>query len=347
MWKTKLMVMGFLWSIYVVFTAIYFPLVNIHCLILSIFLLSLTSWLYGTTVGLLALFTHMIYHAYLTSFLYADVVMYEEAKATGNGIAIAAIYLVGSLRNTHKKINGLRSSLETQVIEKTTELNRLTSQIIEEDEEVRIKLGQDIHDGLGQYLTGILLYSNSLAETLHRENSPSTQQARALSDQAQKALHLARKVSRTLFPIRISETGLDTALDELVSYFGDTSDMQFTVRMDGCQKHLPSNMTLHVYRIVYEAILHALHHQARPHRFYISLLAEDAGLRLRITYDGAMAKQGIENNTPIDLMRYRANQIQGHLVLQTQDDTTEINCLMPHHQHPIEPDESTPHAQSR
>jgi len=327
----KHVVYGLAWAGYIVFCRVYYDEISSSVMIPSVLLIPLGAWLYGTTGGLLTLLATLPYHALVTSWLYAIQIEWPDQSLRIIGIPtqIMSVYFVGYLKFLLEKLHKLNMELDQKVIERTHELDTLTTQLISEDENLRINLAQSIHDGLGQHLTGLLLYSSSLEAALRNKNSRHADCAAALEENAQRNLQLARKVSRTLFPVRMSETGLLAALDELVSYFTETVDLKFDVQLDESHRHLTDQAALHLYRIVYEGILNALHY-ASPSLIRISLSGKNGLCRLLIENDWNGEARPMNNSMEVELMRYRMRHINGKFTIDTKPGIkTVVECKFP------------------
>lgn len=329
MWRYRHLVFGLACLTYVVFSFLLFPVFRINILIPSIIIVALSAWYYGTTAALALILLSIPYHAYVMSHVHGDILLIYQAKAFGACIQIVAALLVGKLKFMYDQIKQLNQELDATVIERTRELKERTKQLVDRDEKVRIELGQDIHDGLGQYLTGLLLYSSSLEAELHDTQSTDVARATNLVESAQKNLHLARKVSRTLFPVRMSEIGLKPAIFELTSYFSETNGIQFNVQIDPREHRLTTPAKIHIYRIVYGGIMISLHHE-NPGDILISLSFETNSGILIIESNGN-GGHATSIDDEVQLINYRVQQINGRLkVERTREGKTRIECTMPY-----------------
>jgi signal transduction histidine kinase len=253
----------------------------------------------------------MPYHYWLFDY-YGEFLIFYQTKVFGIFSASCISLIAGRLKEMRDRVKGLSVELDRKVEERTNELDQLILKLITDDEHIRHNLAQDIHDGLGQNLTGLLLYSSSLLQDLKQQNSFEQQKAEELTNVAERTLNLARKVSRTLFPHKLEATGLETAFDELASYFADIKPIQFVINLEGAQKQLPENINVHFYRIAYESILNTVHND-NPTRIYITLTSRNHSHCLSLKILGCSNPNIISDNMFLELMRYRARLVSGKL----------------------------------
>lgn len=312
--------------LYIPLSFYWFPIYKISVVIPLALLIAIGGWLYGVRGGLLTSLSSMPYVYFLLDY-YGDILETYQSKAFGTGDGILVAMISGTTKQMRDQVKDFSALLDQKASERTHQLDVLTTQLISEDEKLRIDLAHSIHNGLGQYLTGILLYSSSLEAELHDDQSVESALTSTLVESAKKNLHLARKASRILFPIRISETGLEMALDELTSYFIETIGLKFDIQLDNCHRYLPDQTILHLYRITYEGILSTLHY-GNPSQFRIDLSSRNGDCHLLIESDET---QLINNSMEMELMRYRAKQIKGKLTINCPSGKkTIIKCQVPY-----------------
>ncbi len=318
-----------IWFLYILLSFYWFPIYKISIVIPSALLMAIGGWLYGVRGGLLIVLL-MTPYLYLLLDYYGHILETYQAKALGIGIAILVAIISGATKQMRDEVKELSVLLDQKASERTYELDALTARLISEDEKLRIDLAQNIHNGLGQYLTGILLYGSSLETELRNNKSEEAARAVALVEKAQTNLRLARKASRILFPVRISETGLETALDELTSYFTETTGIKFDVQLDNCHQHLTDQTILHLYRITYEGVLSALHYGTTS-QISINLSGSNHNCCLLIENDTSDETNQINNSMEMKLMSYRAKQIKGQLsIAGSSGNNTIIECRVPY-----------------
>jgi two-component system, LuxR family, sensor kinase FixL len=148
------------------------------------------------------------------------------------------------------------------------------------------RLGDDLHDGLGQELTGLsLLLSGFVNSVRHGKVIEVADVERAL-DVAQHALQSCRSIARGLSPVTETQGGLIGGLRELVARLKTKSGptLDFTT-IGATRLGLSSAASDHLFRIAQEAVANALKH-ANATSIKVTLDIEPASVRLEICDDG-------------------------------------------------------------
>jgi len=173
--------------------------------------------------------------------------------------------------------------------------------------------GQELHDGVGQELTGMGLMAKTLAQRLPeggKEKQIASRLVTALSEAHQKI----RELSRGLIPVDVDQRGLAAALADLATRTAEQAGITVTSECPDWVE-LPDHTTAtHMFRIAQEAVTNALRH-GRPSRITLSLLSDPNELRLRIKDDGAGIQDRPDNRDGLGrrIMKYRAGLIGGNL----------------------------------
>lgn len=206
------------------------------------------------------------------------------------------------------------------VINDVTERKRLERGIIEIANREQQRIGSDLHDGLGQELTGIALMLRGVAAQLKREKSAARLDVEDIIGLVNNAIESTRSLARGLSPVSAERGGLSAALRALATRATERFGMhvEFHERVNVPLRLSETNAT-HLYRIAQEALTNAVRHSLASE---VSITLETSGdeLNLRIDDNG----RGFGRRVPDDgaglglkLMRYRAQMLGGDLVFDT------------------------------
>ncbi len=97
------------------------------------------------------------------------------------------------------------------------ELRRLQSLVLETAERVQRRLGQDLHDGLSQQLSGVAYLAHLLWKKPEARSLPEAAEAQRILDVVNEAGQQARAIARGLLPVKAEPAGLAVALRRLAS----------------------------------------------------------------------------------------------------------------------------------
>jgi PAS domain S-box-containing protein len=212
-----------------------------------------------------------------------------------------------------------------------TERKRLEKAILEISAREQRRIGQDLHDGLGQHLTGIAFMSKVLEAKLSEESLPESSDAAKIVKLVNEAINKTRELSRGLLPVVSEAHGLMSALKRCASEMEDL--FQISCRFECGRPVLIDdvNMATHLYHIAREAMNNAIKHGRAGH-IDIVLLAQDGEGSLSVHDDGRGLSEMPPNQTGmgLNIMRYRANMIGGSLeVGSNYSGGVTVTCLFP------------------
>jgi len=214
-----------------------------------------------------------------------------------------------------------------QVTRDITELRALERQVLEISEAEQRRLGHDLHDGLGQELTGIAYLSQNLANQLALEQSPQQPRAQRLATLIGRLIEQTRELARGFAPVEMEPQGLEMALATLAHRVSGSSDMRCHVQLNGTLVH-DHAVALHLYRIAQEAVNNALRH-SRGQNIWITLSQNGQRTILGVRDDGVGVDPDkmVSGGIGINVMRYRARTMGGSLLVQRASPSgTEIFC---------------------
>ncbi len=211
-----------------------------------------------------------------------------------------------------------------------TDRKRLEAAVLEISSREERRIGQDLHDGLGQHLTGIAFLSKVLEHKLSERSLPESADAAKIVKLVNEAIHKTRELARGLLPVMSDSRGLMSALQQWANEVEDL--FQARCRFDCEDPVLVQNADAanHLYRIAQEAVHNAIKH-GKASNIWIALSAGDDGGRLSVGDDGCgIADPPQQNGMGLHIMRYRAGMIGGVLEVKPDDSHgTLVTCIFP------------------
>ncbi len=199
-----------------------------------------------------------------------------------------------------------------------TERKRLEKAILEISAEEQRRIGQDLHDGLGQHLTGIAFMTKVQEQKLAEKGLAEAAEAARIVSLVNEAITRTRELAHGLLPVISDAGGLMSALKRWAAEVESLFHISCAFYMEGpVFIHDPSAST-HLYRIAQEAVNNALKH-GRAKNIRISLLGDNETGTLRIENDGASlpASAGNDSGMGMQIMNYRASMIGGSLKVES------------------------------
>ena len=192
-----------------------------------------------------------------------------------------------------------------------TERKRLEQEILDVSNRERHSIGRDLHDGLGQELTGGALMLRSLATRFERQFPEGVATLNEIVGVVNQSIENARSLARGLLPVRTDTGGLPFALRELATRSRDLYQLDVHFRAEIWPEiTLSETNASHLYRIAQEALTNAARH-GHAHKVDILLMVTRNTFLLRITDDGVGLRRTSAPTTGMGLkiMRYRAGII--------------------------------------
>jgi PAS domain S-box-containing protein len=219
-------------------------------------------------------------------------------------------------------------------VREITNQKALEQEILEISNREQRRLGSDLHDGLGQELTGLSLLMKGLEMQLTREEQQYAQQMTKISDLLAHAIQSTRSLARGLAPVNLERGGLPEALKHLAARCTDMYSLECSF-INGSQKlpDLEEGAATHLYRIAQEATTNAARY-ARAKSILIDLRTSGRKLQLSITDDGIGLSAGLAQGRPgmgLKIMEYRSRMLGGTIAFEEPGQGTRIVLTAPLH----------------
>lgn len=210
-----------------------------------------------------------------------------------------------------------------------TEQRRLERELVEISEREQQRIGRDLHDSLGQQLTGLGFYAAGLQRTLEPVDPGAARRAATVSELVAACKASMRQISRGLVTVDLDRLGLPLALEELAANTEHLSGLRCDVQADPSVVLPGESVAIHVYRIAQEAVNNAVQH-SEAQQILITLEEEGGQVRLAVADDGVgvgengSARPGLG----MRIMAYRTRIINGTLdVRRNEQGGTTVTCL--------------------
>jgi signal transduction histidine kinase len=200
---------------------------------------------------------------------------------------------------------------------KDADVRKLQRQLLEVGDEERQRIGHDLHDGLGQQLTGISLLSESLAQRAAAGTPPTAADFERVTRLASEAVRQTRDLARSLSPLTLEHDGFVAAMEELCATARGLFDINCEWEYDGEAIPVDPKRAVHLYRIVQESVSNSVKH-GKAKRVTISAECHDNELTLIVTDDGIGLSRKTITNPGLGLrtMAYRARIVGAELSAQ-------------------------------
>jgi signal transduction histidine kinase len=252
----------------------------------------------------------------------------ERAWIAQDGSIRWFTYTMVPLRD-HGTITGLVGTVREVTAQKTLE-----QEILEISNREQRRLGSDLHDGLGQELTGLSLLLKGLEVQLSREADQYLSQVTKISDLLARAIQSTRSLARGLAPVNLERGGLSEALKHLAARCTDMYNLECTFTI-GEQKlpDLEEGAATHVYRVAQEATTNAARY-AKATKIAVDLRTVGRKLQLSIADDGIGLSAGLSQGRPgmgLKIMEYRARMLGGTVSFEEPGRGTRIVLTAPLH----------------
>jgi PAS domain S-box-containing protein len=213
----------------------------------------------------------------------------------------------GANRIDNEHISGLTLTISDISKQRALERDVLTAANHE-----RLRLAGDIHDGLGQELSGIALMLKSVAKPSDIDSVRRQTELNSIIGHLSDAIRNARDLARGLSPIYVVRGSLREALRRLSKEFGAPPVLQIEVAPVLEDQAIDELLADHIYRIAREAVQNSIRHSACS-KIVVRLRLVDDSLVLDVVDDGVGydKRTGAASGFGLQLMEYRARVIGG------------------------------------
>src|SRR5688572_23335181 len=218
------------------------------------------------------------------------------------------------------------------MLQGATARRQLEREVLEASNREQQRIGNDLHDGLGQELTGIALLLRGLENRAEREAAALSPAIEEVALLVNDAIFTTRALARGLSPVTFDRGGLALALEELARRLSAMFHINVRCEADDTlDRGLESVNALHLYRIAQEAVTNAAQHGSAG-QVQIELRCDGERGLLRIEDNGHGFNPAMQQSKGLGLriMHYRAQMMAGSLRIEsTRTQGTVVSCWFP------------------
>lgn len=216
------------------------------------------------------------------------------------------------------------------VLEDVTKQQRLERELLGISDREQTRIGQDLHDNLGQKLTAVELFFQGLISDLREQAPKLLVSAGEIGRQLQAMIRDVRTMSHVLSPASLGNYGLQNALHELAHATTTLTATKCEFACDPETQAQDVTVATHLYRIAQEAVNNAVKHSGAT-KIKISLKENGDHFDLAVEDNGQGFTRGNnEQGIGLGVMEHRASLIGASLEIQSKAGTgTSISCHAP------------------
>lgn len=247
-------------------------------------------------------------------------------------------------RRTELELREAQEQLELRVEARTADLQtayarlervieerkRLEAEILEIAEDERRRIGFDLHDDLGQKLTGVSLMLKGLEARLRRQQNPGADDLARIHTLITEITEHTHNLARQFSSLSMQGSDLSDVLKELATNVKRLFDVTCAFSAKGTLPPISQNVTAQIYKIVQEAVSNAIKHGKARH-VSIDIHARPEQLVVTVKNDGLpfTPPPATSKRMGLKIMDYRANTINATLNIEpAEKGGTLVTCAV-------------------
>lgn len=251
--------------------------------------------------------------------LYLEMSLLPFQKEKSSNELLIILLDITKRKEAHEEIERLTKANFEERISRQKNVSR---QIIENQEQEQNRIAQDLHDGIGQMLTGLKFTLESINLKDRDKAQTKIDHLKVLSLDIIKGI---RTATFNLTPPELTDHGLVPALIKLAKELTGLTGKQITLNnTTGFNQRLDSLVEINTYRITQEAVNNAIKYanstsilvRIRHTEHLLSLTIEDDGDGFDIE-QAQQTKRG-DGGMGMTFMRERMNYINGRLFVNSE-----------------------------
>ncbi len=260
-----------------------------------------------------------------------------------NGWLVAAVDVEEQKRREHalraseEALLNINQTLEQKVEERTEAYRKLSARLLSIQDAERRKIARELHDSLGQYLTGLKINLDLLNQTDSLSQEKRAELLSLCVGVLDNCIREARTTSYLLHPPLLDEAGLAHAFRWYVDGFGQRSGIHVHLDLPPAFGRLPEDIEVVLFRVLQESLTNVHRHAESP-SVEITLTCDAEHVRLEIKDCGrgiekerlTLLREGkADFSVGLPGMRERVHELGGCFDLASSSSGTSVVVSVP------------------
>lgn len=254
-----------------------------------------------------------------------DVEHYETIRRNKKGEIIHVSVKVSPIRDALDKITGISIIARDITVRK-----KLERQILEISEKERMRIGKDLHDSLGQNLTGIELQLKVFENIMNeRGDTEAGKIISGITEMVNQSIEQTRNLAKNLLTVTLQNQGLSVALKELASHVENIFKTKTYCNTELAEDIKDEVTAAQLYHIAQEALTNANRH-SKGDFVQIRLTENESEYILKIQDNGNGLIRRDSEGLGLRIMEFRSHMINGRLsVFGSEKAGSTVTCRVP------------------
>jgi len=212
-----------------------------------------------------------------------------------------------------------RKRAEREVRESQDQLRELSASLQAVREEEKARIARELHDELGQALTGLKMDLAQIVAMLEPQQAEIVRRADTMRSLIESTVASVRRLATELRPLMLDDLGLIATMGWLANDFAKRTGIAVDVRLPDSDFEAGPDLCTTLFRVLQESLTNVARHAHASH-VRVSLTEDDGVVRLEVHDDGKgidPAPQGRRKSFGLLGMRERASMLGGHVTINS------------------------------
>jgi two-component system NarL family sensor kinase len=236
----------------------------------------------------------------------------------------------------NSKPSRVHSDLETLIMERTAELQKLSQRLLKVQDEERRRIARDLHDSTGQTLAALKISISFLEENCQKDAATLALVA-DVTQLADQAIEEIRTMSYLLHPPLLDEVGFACAGEWFIEGFAKRSGISVNVDLANSHERLPKDVEIALFRVLQESLTNVHRHSGaseasiRLHHESDAVILEVRDFGRGIPEERLRLLHAVSAETGVGLtgMRERLRELGGKLEIESDGHGTSMRATVP------------------